>query len=143
MLDGFKKFILRGNIVDMATGIIIGAAFSAIVASFVKDIVTPPMGLLLGGVDFKDLFVVIKEGSIAAPYITLEAASAAGAVTINYGVFLNSMISFIILAAVVYFVIQKAVVAVQKAEEAEAEAPKEPSDQEKLLAEIRDLLKKK
>ncbi len=142
MLDGFKKFILRGNVVDMATGIIIGAAFSAIVASFVKDIITPPMGMLLGGVDFKDLFVVIKEGSVAAPYATLEAAQNAGAVTINYGMFINSLISFVILAAVVYFVILKVVHMFDKIEEEEEAKPAEPSSEEKLLAEIRDLLKK-
>jgi len=107
MLKEFKEFIMRGNVVDMAVGIIIGAAFGAIVTSLVRDVIMPPIGLLLGNVDFTNLFVVLREGeSLAGPYETLADAQAAGAVTIAYGVFVITIISFIIIAIVVFLLIR-------------------------------------
>jgi len=108
MLNEFKKFVMRGNVVDMAVGIIIGAAFGTIVKSLVSDIIMPPIGLLLGNVDFANLFTVLKEGAKAAgPYASLADAQAAGAVTINYGVFINTIISFIIVAFAIFLIIRK------------------------------------
>lgn len=108
MFKEFKKFIMRGNVVDMAVGIVIGAAFGAIVKSFVSDIIMPPIGLLLGNVDFANLFSVLKEGeTVAGPYTSLADAQAAGAVTINYGVFINTLISFLIIAFAIFLVIRK------------------------------------
>ena len=94
MLKEFKEFAMRGNVVDMAVGIIIGAAFGKIVDSLVKDVIMPPIGLLLGKVDFSNLFVVLREGAAAGPYLSVDAAQKAGAVTFNYGLFINTMISF-------------------------------------------------
>ena len=105
MLKDFKAFIMRGNVVDMAVGIIIGSAFGAIVASLVKDVIMPPIGLALGKIDFANLHVVLKQGSPLGPYDTLAAAQTAGAVTLNYGVFINVIITFLIIAAVVFFFI--------------------------------------
>ena len=106
MLKEFKEFAMRGNVVDMAVGIIIGAAFGTIVRSLVSDVIMPPIGLLLGNVDFTNLFVVLKEGATAGPYAALADAQAAGAVTLNFGVFINTIISFIIVAFAVFFVIR-------------------------------------
>ncbi|HEY98435.1 MAG TPA: large conductance mechanosensitive channel protein MscL [Dehalococcoidia bacterium] len=107
MFKEFKEFIMRGNVLDLAIGIIIGAAFSTIVNSLVKDIIMPPIGLALGNVDFNNLFAVIKEGTEAAgPYATLADAQAAGAVTINYGVFINTIIVFIIVAFAVFLIVR-------------------------------------
>lgn len=106
MLQEFKKFALRGNVVDMAVGIIIGAAFGAIVASLVADVIMPPIGLALGGVDFSNLFIVMKHGSTQGPFASLAEASAAGAVTINYGKFLNTIISFLVIAIAVFLLIR-------------------------------------
>ncbi len=107
MFKEFKEFAMRGNVVDMAVGIVIGAAFGAIVKSFVDDVLMPPIGLLLGNVDFANLFVVLKEGTKAAgPYASLAAAKAAGAVTLNWGTFINTIISFIIIAFAVFLVIK-------------------------------------
>jgi len=107
MLKEFKEFAIRGNVVDMAVGIIIGAAFGTIVKSLVSDIIMPPIGLLLGNVDFTNLFSVLKEGTkTAGPYASLADAQAAGAVTINYGVFINTIISFIIVGFAVFMVIR-------------------------------------
>ena len=107
MLNDFKAFAMRGNVVDMAVGIIIGAAFGAIVKSLVDDVIMPPIGMLLGNVDFANLFVVLKDGiTAAAPYASLADAKKAGAVTINYGVFINSMISFVIVAFAVFMLIK-------------------------------------
>ena len=92
MTKEFKEFAVRGNVVDMAVGIIIGAAFGTIVKSLVSDVIMPPIGLLLGNVDFTNLFLVIKEGAQVGPYATLELANKAGAVTLNYGVFINTII---------------------------------------------------
>jgi large conductance mechanosensitive channel len=106
MLKEFKEFVLRGNVVDMAVGIIIGAAFGTIVASLVGDIIMPPIGLLLGGVDFANFFILLKVGSPAAPYASLADAQAAGAVTINYGVFINAVVSFLVVALVMFLLIR-------------------------------------
>jgi large conductance mechanosensitive channel len=106
-LDEFKKFALRGNVVDMAVGIVIGAAFGTIVKSFVDDVLMPPIGLFLGNADFSDLFITLREGSKAAgPYVSLAAAKAAGAVTLNVGIFINAVISFLIVALAVFLVIK-------------------------------------
>lgn len=142
MLKEFKEFAMRGNVVDMAVGIVIGAAFGTIVKSFVDDVLMPPIGLLLGDVDFSDLFVVIKEGAAGGPYATLEAAKEAGAVTLNFGAFFNTIISFVIIAFAVFLVI-KVINNLQKQEEEKAETPAEPPKEEQLLTEIRDILKAK
>jgi large conductance mechanosensitive channel len=103
----FKEFILRGNVVDLAVAVIIGAAFGAIVTSLVNDLIMPPIGLLLGNVDFADLFMVLKEGTKAAgPYATLADAQAAGAVTLNYGVFLSRVVTFLIVAFAVFMMVR-------------------------------------
>ena len=106
MLKEFKEFALRGNVVDMAVGIIIGAAFGAIVTSLVNDVIMPPIGLLLGGVDFTNFYILLKAGNPAPPYASLADAQTAGAVTINYGLFVNALISFIIVALVVFLLIR-------------------------------------
>jgi large conductance mechanosensitive channel len=106
MFKEFKKFAMRGNVVDMAVGIIIGAAFGAIVKSLVDDLIMPPIGLLLGNVDFANLFIVLKEGAIAEPYVSLDAAKKAGAVTLNYGVFINALVSFTIVAFAVFLLVR-------------------------------------
>ena len=116
MLKEFKEFAMRGNVVDMAVGIIIGAAFGAIVQSLVADVIMPPIGMVLGNVDFSNLFVVLKEGA-AAPYASLAEAQKAGAVTVNYGKFLNSVVSFIIVAFAVFMLI-RALNRLKKQEEA-------------------------
>ena len=107
MFKEFKEFAMRGNVVDMAVGIIIGGAFGTIVKSLVDDVLMPPIGLLLGNVDFSNIFAVIKAGKIAGPYDTLAAAKAAGAVTINMGLFINSIISFLIVAFAVFLLIRQ------------------------------------
>ncbi len=107
MLKEFKEFAVKGNVLDMAVGIIIGAAFGTIVQSLVKDIIMPPIGMLLGNVDFSNLFIVLKSGTeVAGPYVSVEAAQKAGAVTINYGVFINAVISFLIVAFAVFLIIR-------------------------------------
>jgi len=116
MIKDFKEFIARGNMVGMAAGIIIGIAFGAIISSLVNDIIMPPVGLILGGADFSNLFAVLREGASPGPYLSLDAAREAGAVTLNYGVFVNAIISFIIIALVLFFVI-KAVNRLKKKEE--------------------------
>jgi large conductance mechanosensitive channel len=107
MLKEFREFAMRGNVVDMAVGIIIGAAFGTIVKSLVADIIMPPIGLLLGDVDFSNLFAVLREGTAAGPYASLADAQKAGAVTINYGVFVNTIISFVIVAFAVFLLIRQ------------------------------------
>ncbi len=106
MLKEFKEFALRGNVVDMAVGIITGAAFGTIVASLVGDIIMPPIGLLLGGVDFANLFTLLKAGTPPGPYASLADAQAAGAVTINYGVFISAVISFLVVAFVMFLLVR-------------------------------------
>jgi large conductance mechanosensitive channel len=138
MLKEFKAFAMRGNVVDMAVGIIIGAAFGAIVKSLVDDVIMPPIGLLLGNVDFSDLFLVMKEGAVAGPYVSLAAAKAAGAVTLNYGLFVNAIVSFTIVAFAVFLLIRTL-----NRLKAEPEAkPATPPEDILLLREIRDALKK-
>ncbi len=123
MLKEFKEFAMRGNMVDMAVGIIIGAAFGTIVASLVADIIMPPIGLALGDVDFSNLFAVIKDGTPAGPYLSLDEAKAAGAVTINYGVFVLTLISFIIIALALFFLVR----AINKAKRS-MESPAVPAE---------------
>ena len=106
MWKEFKDFAMRGNVLDMAVGIIIGAAFGTIVSSLVNDVIMPPIGLLLGNVDFTNLFVVIKEGTVAGPFPGLKEAQAAGAVTINYGRFINTIITFLIVAFSVFLLVR-------------------------------------
>ncbi|WP_066729833.1 large-conductance mechanosensitive channel protein MscL [Desulfuromonas sp. DDH964] len=106
MVKEFKEFAMRGNVVDMAVGIIIGGAFGTIVKSLVADVIMPPIGLLLGNVDFSDLYVVLREGATAAPYLTLADAQKAGAVTINFGLFFNAVVSFVIVAFAVFFLVR-------------------------------------
>ena len=137
MLGEFKKFAMRGNVVDLAVGIIIGAAFGKIVDSLVKDLIMPPIGVLLGNVDFSNLFVVIKQGAVAGPYLTVDAAQKAGAVTLNYGLFINTIITFLIVAFAVFLLVR----AINRLK---AEAPPEPVIAEEilLLREIRDAVRK-
>ncbi len=106
MLKEFREFAMRGNVVDMAVGIIIGAAFGTIVNSLVQDVIMPPIGLLLGNIDFSNIFVVLKEGKVAGPYATVAVAKAAGAVTINIGIFMNTVISFVIVAFCVFLLVK-------------------------------------
>jgi large conductance mechanosensitive channel len=121
MLKEFKEFALRGNVVDMAVGIIIGAAFGTIVKSLVDDVIMPPIGLLLGGVDFANLFALLKAGSPPGPYASLADAQAAGAVTVNYGVFINSIVAFVM------FLLIRSINQLQEEEEA---PPAEPTTKE-------------
>lgn len=126
MFGEFKKFAMRGNVVDMAVGIIIGGAFGTIVKSFVTDILMPPIGLLLGGVDFADLFLILKEGSPMGPYATLMNAQEAGAVTISYGIFINAVVSFLIVAFAVFLLIK----AINRVKPDEPEPEKAPATKE-------------
>jgi large conductance mechanosensitive channel len=136
IIKEFKQFAMRGNVLDMAVGIIIGGAFGKIVSSFVADVIMPPIGALLGGVDFSNLKIIIKHavlndaGAIAKP-----------AVTLNYGLFINTVIDFIIIAFAIFMMI-KAINNLKKKEEAVPAQPPAPTNEEKLLTEIRDLLKK-
>jgi large conductance mechanosensitive channel len=136
MLKEFKEFALKGNVVDMAVGIIIGAAFGKIVASLVNDVIMPPIGKLLGNVDFSNLFINLGGGD----YASLAAAKQAGAATVNYGIFLNTVLDFIIVAFAIFMMIKAMNMAKRKAE-AKPAPPPPPSGEEKLLTEIRDLLK--
>jgi large conductance mechanosensitive channel len=108
MMKEFREFIMRGNVLDLAVGVIIGGAFGTIVTSLVNDVIMPPIGLALGSVDFRDLFLVLKEGATAGPYGTVAAAKAAGAVTLNYGAFVNTVISFLIVGFSIFMVIKAA-----------------------------------
>jgi large conductance mechanosensitive channel len=138
VFEEFKKFAMRGNVVDMAVGIIIGAAFGKIVSSAVNDLIMPLIGMLIGGVDFSNLFINL--GGVS--YETLAAAEAAGAPIIKYGVFINTILDFIIVAFAIFVAI-KAMNRLQKQKEAAPAAPPEPSDEVKLLTEIRDSLARK
>ncbi|GAA6130961.1 large-conductance mechanosensitive channel protein MscL [Halopseudomonas sabulinigri] len=129
MLQEFKTFALRGNVVDMAVGIIIGAAFGKVVSSFVTNVVMPPLGLMIGGVDFADLAIVLKEAQGELP-----------AVTLGYGLFIQSVVDFVIIAAAI-FVAVRVMNSLKRKEEAAPAAPPAPSKEEVLLSEIRDLLK--
>lgn len=122
MLREFKEFAMKGNVIDMAVGIIIGAAFGTIVSSLVQDVIMPPIGLLLGNADFSNIFAVLKEGKTAGPYTSVAAAKAAGAVTINIGVFVNTIISFVIVAFAVFLLV-KTINRLRRKEEAPPAAP--------------------
>jgi large conductance mechanosensitive channel len=142
MLKEFKEFAIKGNMLDMAVGIIIGAAFGTIITSLVNDVIMPPIGLALGNVDFSQLHAVLQQGDPAGPYATLAAAEEAGAVTLNWGAFINAILSFLIVAFSVFMVVKSFNKMRAEQEEAPAEeAPAEPSAEETLLGEIRDLLK--
>jgi large conductance mechanosensitive channel len=139
MLKEFKEFAMRGNVVDMAVGIIIGAAFGAIVGSFVGDVLMPIIGLFLGGVDFSNMFLMLKEGTTPGPYASLAAAKEAGGVAVGYGVLINTIVNFLIVAFALFMVI-KGVNASKKQQAAAPAPPPEPSKEEVLLTQIRDLL---
>lgn len=138
MFKEFKEFAIKGNVLDMAVGIIIGAAFATIVSSFVADILMPPIGLLVGNVDFSDLFAVLKRGANAGPYLTLAQAKEDGAVTLNYGAFLSKVLSFLIVAFSVFLVVR---LFNRLKRQAEAAPAPPPSPEVTLLTEIRDVLK--
>jgi large conductance mechanosensitive channel len=137
MLKEFKEFAMKGNVLDMAIGVIIGGAFGKIVSSMVSDVLMPPIGLLMGKVDFSSLFIDLSRTSPAS----LAAAKAAGAPTINYGVFLQSVFDFIIVAFVIFMLVKQVNRFKKEAPAAPPPPPPAPSNEEKLLAEIRDLLK--
>ncbi|GLS03205.1 large-conductance mechanosensitive channel [Chitiniphilus shinanonensis] len=142
MLKEFKEFAMRGNVVDLAVGVIIGAAFGKIVDSLVKDIIMPPIGLLLGKVDFSNLYILLKDGDkLAGPYPTLKAAQDAGAVTLNYGLFVNAAFTFVIVAFAVFLLV-KGINNLRRKEEAAPAEPAAPPEDILLLREIRDSLKK-
>jgi large conductance mechanosensitive channel len=126
MLKEFKEFAMKGNVVDMAVGIIVGAAFGTIVKSLVDDVIMPPIGLLLGNVDFSNFFLVLKAGKIAGPYATLVDARTAGAVTLNFGMFLNTIISFLIVSFAVFLLIKQ----INRLKRTEEQAPAAPTTQE-------------
>ena len=126
MLKEFKEFAMRGNVVDMAVGIVIGAAFGGIIKSMVADVLMPPIGLLLGNVDFSNLFMVIKEGSTAGPFATVAAATEAGAVTLNYGLFVNTIVNFLIIAFAIFFVVRE----INRLKKKEEAPPAEPTTRE-------------
>lgn len=126
MFKEFREFALKGNVLDMAVGIIIGAAFGLIVTSLVQDVIMPPIGLLLGSIDFSNIFSVLKDGKAAGPYATLAAAKAAGAVTINWGVFVNTVINFVIVAFAIFLLVK----AVNKARREKAAEPPAPTTRE-------------
>src|SRR5207237_1691028 len=136
MWHEFREFAMRGNVVDLAVGIILGAAFTTIVNSLVNDIIMPPLGLLIGGLDFSNFFVTLKGGS----YPTPDAAKAAGAVTLNYGLFINALLRFVIVAFAIFILVQQINRRRWQAAEEAPATPPGPSHQELLLAEIRDLL---
>jgi large conductance mechanosensitive channel len=133
----FRDFAMRGNVIDLAVGIIIGAAFTTIVNSLVNDIIMPPLGLLIGGIDFSDFFLTLKGGS----YATLAAAKAAGAVTINYGLFINALLRFVIVAFAIFILVKQVNRLTRHEAPAPPAPPAEPPRDEVLLAEIRDILK--
>lgn len=123
MLKEFKEFAMRGNVIDMAVGVVIGGAFGVIVKSLVDDILMPVLGLLLGNADFSNLFIVLREGAFAGPYETLALAQDAGAVTINYGLFINALVSFIIVAFAIFLLIR----GINRMKRAEEAPPAEPT----------------
>lgn len=137
MMKEFKEFVMRGNVLDMAIGIIIGGAFGKIISSFVDDILMPPIGLLLGKVDFTNLFINLSD----KPLASVAEAKAAGAPIIKYGLFINTVLDFLIVAFVIFLVV-KQVNAMKRQEEAAPLPPPEPTKEEKLLTEIRDLMKR-
>jgi len=143
MLKEFKEFAVKGNVLDMAVGIIIGAAFGTVVQSLVKDVIMPPIGIVLGGVDFSNLFITLRQGAVLpGPYASLAAAAEAGAVTINYGVFVNAVISLMIVAFAVFMLV-RAFNKLKRQEAVAPTAPPPPPADVVLLGEIRDLLKQR
>ena len=139
MLKEFKEFAMRGNVLDLAVGVVLGAAFGNIVKSLVDDVIMPPLGLLLGGVDFSNIFVTLKAGSKAAPpYATLADAKAAAATTVNLGVFVNTVISFMIVALAIFLLVRGVNRLVRR-----KEAVADPTKTELLLTEIRDSLRER
>jgi large conductance mechanosensitive channel len=145
MLKEFKQFAIKGNVIDMAVGIMIGGAFGTIVKSLVDDILMPPIGLLMGGVDFRNFFVTLKKGAIVPPegYPTLAAAKEAGAVTLNYGLFFNALISFLILAWAVFLLVKMIERLRRKEKEEPSQDPAVLTRDQELLIEIRDALRSK
>ena len=139
MLQEFKTFAMKGNVVDMAVGIVIGTAFGAVIGSVVGDMLMPIVGLFLGGADFSNLFAVLQQGTTPGPYASLELAREAGAVAVAYGVFINALVNFVIVAFALFMVIKSMNAAKRKEAEAPAPPPA-PSKEETLLSEIRDLL---
>jgi large conductance mechanosensitive channel len=139
MLKEFREFAVKGNVMDLAIGIVIGAAFGRIVQSFVDDVLMPPLGLLLGRVDFSEMFVVLKHGAMEMRYPTVEVAKQAGAVTLNYGRFINTIVSFVIVAFAVFLLVKAVNRLRREKEEAPAAAPPE---EVLLLREIRDALRR-
>lgn len=123
MFKSFRAFIMRGSVVDLAVGIVIGVAFGTMISSLVKDVIMPPIGLALGKVDFGNLFVVLREGTVVGPYASLAAAQEAGAVTISYGAFINTVVSFIVVAIVIFFLVVRPI-AKMTARQKAAKAPK-------------------
>jgi large conductance mechanosensitive channel len=138
MLKEFKEFAMKGNLVDMAVGLTLGVAFGALAASFVADIFSPPLGLLLGGADFSAMFAVLREGAIPGPYASIEAATEAGAVTLNYGRFINAAINFLLIASAMFIVVK----AMNRLRRKEPAPPPGPTPDQQLLMEIRDALKR-
>jgi large conductance mechanosensitive channel len=138
VLKEFREFAMRGNVLDLAIGVVLGAAFGGIVTSLVNDVIMPPLGLLIGGVDFSNIFITLKNGTKApGPYATLADAKAAAATTLNIGVFVNTIISFAIVAFAIFLLV-RTINRFQRKKEA---APAEPTRQEVLLTEIRDALR--
>ena len=142
MFKEFKEFAMRGNVLDLAVGVIIGAAFTSIVDSVVKDVINPVIGLLIGGIDFSNMFITLKPAAEGAMYATLKMAQEAGAVTINYGMFVNALIKFLIVAFVVFMMVKSLNKLLKPPVPAANTPPPPPPAQEVLLREIRDLLKK-
>lgn len=138
LLNEFKTFAMRGNVIDMAVGVIVGGAFGKIVSSLVNDVIMPPIGVLVGGVDFKDLAITLKKAAVDA-----NGVETAPAVTLNYGMFLQNTFDFLIIAFVIFLIIKGLNAIMKKKEAAPAPAPSkpQPTEEQKLLAEIRDLLK--
>ena len=142
MLKEFKEFIVKGNAFDLAVGVIIGGAFGAMAGSFVNDVMMPPLGLVMGGADFSDIFLTLKDGAKAAgPYATLAAAKDAGAVTLNIGSFINTVVNLVIVGFVVFMLVKGVNAARKPAPEAPAPPPPTPEDV-LLLREIRDAVKR-
>jgi large conductance mechanosensitive channel len=137
MLQEFKEFVVKGNAFDLAVGVIIGGAFGAMAGSFVTDVMMPPLGLVTGGTDFSNLFLTLKEGATPGPYVSLAAAKDAGAVTLNVGVFLNTVVNLLIVGFVLFLMVR----AINAARTPAAPPPATPEDV-LLLREIRDALKK-
>lgn len=138
MLEQFKEFIVKGNAFDLAVGVIIGGAFGAMAGSFVSDVMMPPIGLVTGGTDFSNLFLTLKQGATPGPYASLAAAKAAGAVTLNLGVFLNTVVNLAIVGFVLFLMVR----AINAARKPVPAAPPAPPEDVLLLREIRDALKK-